>query len=237
MSLNVSGLMYGGMWISGLEVLEDDELENGENGRCAWLLSLSLKTLYFSLLLSLCYLFLSLCDKVWGVKGPKIKGSCSLFWQTNLLVSEAEWSAGCWSRDSPQQEAQSPEQLGLCLEQEPVFVWEARSSLVSSTDKLASRCQRWVNPLSVWEWCKGPISLVPPLGQDHTASPVWTLKLDLYYRRDLHKAPDTASNVWTEDRALGDPARLMGFKWCLLCETHVVLGSWMLEDCKICWSL
>lgn len=117
--------------------------------------------------------------------------------QDHPLVSKGEWSAECWSRDclqcSSQQESQIPKPLyrartSVCL--------GGQKSLVSPTDKLASSCHRWVNLLS---GCPLPQRLHESYfpRASFVARPYCLTclgsYLDLCYRRDLHKAPVTAS--------------------------------------------
>lgn len=72
----------------------------------------------------------------------------------------------------------------------------------------------------------GPISLLPPLGQDHTASPAWTLTwtcaVGEIYTKHQTRLPDAILCDGTEARALARSSVAYG--------TQVVFA--MLEPCS-----
>lgn len=179
-------LLYGGMRTIGLR--KWIQLEDDESGK---MLTMHVQSHTMESMFGCChwlwrpYLsassFFPLFNKGQGTKGPDMKRSCSLFFRDRIAL----WflrASEVLNADhmtpfgfSSQQKSQIPEPLSrarssVCLGD--------RGSLVSPTDKLASSCHRWVNSLSVCPLpgrMQCPISLVPSLGQDHTASPAWTL--------------------------------------------------------------
>lgn len=130
-----------------------------------------------------------------------MKGSCSLIFRDRIILwflrvcdlLNADHMTP--SRCSSWQESQIPEPLSRA--KASVYLG-GQHSLVSTTDKLVSSCHRWVNPLCV---CPLPQRMQESYfpGASFVARPYcltcFDSNLDLGYRRDLNKAPDTAFKI------------------------------------------